>query len=255
MKDSAPPRPGAAAAISAHRGGSEVAPAGTYEACRAAAGTGAEYVEFDIRRTADARLVTHHDAATADGQAIAGLSYARLCELAGYEVPLAADVMRLIAGKASGHLDLKETGGEDVIIAHALEILGPGNFVATTLEDASVAAIKARFPEVPVALSLGRNLGEMPWLSRFPARRRELYPLSRIRACGADWAAMHYRLARAGVLRQCHRDGIKAMIWTVNDDQAIGRWLADPRVAVVVTDRPVHAAMLRDRLGRARYKS
>lgn len=255
MKDSAPPRPGAAAAISAHRGGSEVAPAGTYEACRAAAGTGAEYVEFDIRRTADARLVTHHDAATADGQAIAGLSYARLCELAGYEVPLAADVMRLIAGKASGHLDLKETGGEDVIIAHALEILGPGNFVATTLEDASVAAIKARFPEVPVALSLGRNLGEMPWLSRFPARRRELYPLSRIRACGADWAAMHYRLARAGVLRQCHRDGIKAMIWTVNDDQAIGRWLADPRVDVVVTDRPVHAAMLRDRLGRARYKS
>jgi glycerophosphoryl diester phosphodiesterase len=249
-----PARPGAAA-ISAHRGGSEGALAGTYEAYRTAAGTGAEYVEFDIRRTADAQLVTHHDAATAGGEAIAGLSYARLCELAGYEVPLAADVMRLIAGKASGHLDLKETGGEDVIIEQALEILGPGNFVATTLEDVSVAAIKARFPEVPVALSPGRNLGEMPWLSRFPARRRELYPLSRIRACGADWAAMHYRLARAGVLRQCHRDGIKAMIWTVNDDKAIGRWLADPRVDVVVTDRPVHAAMLRDRLGHARYKS
>lgn len=61
--------------------------------------------------------------------------------------------------------------------------------------------------------------------------------------------------ARAGVLRQCHRDGIKAMIWTVNDDKASGRWLADPRVDVVVTDRPVHAAMLRDRLGHARYKS
>ena len=254
MRNSAPPRPGGAA-ISAHRGGSEGVPAGTYQAYRTAAGSGAEYVEFDIRRTADAQLVTHHDAATADGQAIAGLSYAGLCELAGYEVPLAADVMRLIAGKASGHLDLKETGGEDVIINRALRILGPGNFVATTLEDASVAAIKARFPEVPVALSLGRNLSELRWLSRFPARRREPYPLSRIRACGADWAAMHYRLARAGVLRQCHRRGIKAMIWTVNDDKAIGRWLADPRVDVVVTDRPGHAAMLRNRLGRARSKS
>jgi glycerophosphoryl diester phosphodiesterase len=58
-----------------------------------------------------------------------------------------------------------------------------------------------------------------------------------------------------GRARQCHRGGIKAMIWTVNDDRAIGRWLADPRVDVVVTDRPGHAAMLRNRLGRARSKS
>jgi glycerophosphoryl diester phosphodiesterase len=36
-------------AISAHRGGSEHAPEGTYEAYRTALATGAEYVEFDIR--------------------------------------------------------------------------------------------------------------------------------------------------------------------------------------------------------------
>jgi len=236
------------AAISAHRGGTEGAPEGTYEAYRAAPGTGAEYVEFDIRRTADAQLVAYHEPGTDGGQAIADISYARLCELAGYEVPLVSDVMRLIAGKAFGHLDLKEAGGEDVIIEQALEILGPGNFVATTLEDASVAAIKNRFPDVAVALSLGRDLGKMPWPMRLSARRQELFPLSRIRACGADWVAMHYRLARAGVLRQCHRAGIAAMIWTVNDDEAIARWLADPRVGVVVTDRPRHAVALRDRL-------
>ncbi len=251
MTGSAAPRPGTAAAISAHRGGSEGPPAGTYEAYRAAADAGADYVEFDIRRTADAQLVAHHDPGTDGGQAIAGISYARLCELAGYEVPLVTEVMRIIAGKSAGHLDLKELGGEYLIIEQALEILGPGNFVAMTLEDASVAAIKDRFPDVPVALSLGRNLSKMPWLSRFPARRRELYPLSRIRACGADWAAMNYRLARAGVLRQCHRGGIKAMIWTVNSDTALARWFADPRVDVVVTDRPRHAAVLRDRPGRA----
>ena len=141
------PRPGGAA-ISAHRGGGEGAPAGTSEAYRAAPATGAEYAEFDIRRTADMQLVVYHDAAAGSGQALADISYAGLCELAGQAVPLAADVMRLIAGKAIGHLDLKETGGEDVIIELALEILGPGNFVATTLEDASVAAIKGRFPGV-----------------------------------------------------------------------------------------------------------
>jgi glycerophosphoryl diester phosphodiesterase len=242
-----PPRPGGAA-ISAHRGGGESAPTGTSEAYRTAPATGAEYVELDIRRTADAQLVVYHDAAADGGQVLADISYARLCELAGHAVPLAADVMRLIAGKAIGHLDLKETGGEDVIVEQALEILGSGNFVATTLEDASVAAIKRRFPEVPVALSLGRDLTGMPWPRRLSARRQEMFPLGRIRACGADWAAIHHRLARAGVLRRCHRAGISTMVWTVNSDKAISRWLADPRVAVVVTDRPRRAAALRERL-------
>ena len=84
----------------------------------------------------------------------------------------------------------------------------------------------------------------MLWLAQLSVRRRELYPLSRIRACGADWAAMNHRLAGAGVLRQCHRAGIKTMIWTVNSDKTIARWLADSRVDVVVTDRPRYAAML-----------
>ena len=248
MRGSSSARSGVAPAISAHRGGSEDASAETYEAYRNAPGTGAEYVEFDIRRTADAELVVYHDAGTEDGRLLADISYSRLCELAGYEVPLAPDVMRLIAVKAIGHLDLKELGGEDAIIEQALKILGLGNFVATTFEDASVAAIKNRFPDVPVALSLGRDLSEMLWLAQLSVRRRELYPLSRIRACGADWAAMNHRLAGAGVLRQCHRAGIKTMIWTVNSDKTIARWLADSRVDVVVTDRPRYAAMLRDRL-------
>jgi glycerophosphoryl diester phosphodiesterase len=91
---------GQAAAISAHRGGGEDAPRGTYEAYQAAVRTGAEYVEFDIRRTADARLVVFHDPAVGPGQPVAGLSYAGLCRAAGYEVPRVDDVMRIIAGKA-----------------------------------------------------------------------------------------------------------------------------------------------------------
>jgi len=236
-----------AAAISAHRGGGETAPEGTYEGFRAALETGAEYIEFDIRRTADAQLVVYHDPAIGNGRMLATMGYATLCELAGYEVPRVAEVMHMITGKATGHLDLKEVGDEDVIIEQALEVLGPGNFVATTLEDASVAAIKQRFPAAPVALSLGRDLSG-PWLTRLSARRHDLYPGDRIRACGADWAAINHRLAVFGVLRQCHRLGIKTMIWTVNTDAAISRWLADPRVVVVVTDCPRRAVELRDRL-------
>ena len=66
--------------------------------------------------------------------------------------------MALLAGRRIGHLDLKETGYEESVISMATSILGPGNFVVTTLEDASVAAIKRAFPGVRTALSLGRSL-------------------------------------------------------------------------------------------------
>jgi glycerophosphoryl diester phosphodiesterase len=222
--------------------------AGTIESYAHALKTGAEYVEFDIRRTADGELAAFHDPRTRQGEPLAAISYARLCELAGYEVPRVADVMALIAGKAIGHLDIKDTGGEERTVELALDLLGPGRFVVTTLEDESVAAVKARFPEVPAALSLGRDLAELP-RSRWAATRfGELRPIRRLRACRADWVALNHRLAGAGVLAQCHRAGLKTMIWTVDEDAGIRRWLADPRVTVLITNRPADALAVRSAL-------
>lgn len=232
------------AAISAH--GPRT---GTIEAYAMALETGAEYVEFDIRRTADGELAAYHDPRTRQGEVLAAISYPRLCELAGYRVPRVADVMTLIAGKAAGHLDLKDTGGEEKVVEMALDILGPGNFVVTTLEDPSVAAIKTRFPAVPAALSLGRDLNEVPRARKAATRLSELFPMRRLRACHADWVAVHRRLAAAGVLARCHRAGIKTMIWTVDEDAEIRRWLADPRVTVLITNRPGDAVAMRSSRG------
>jgi glycerophosphoryl diester phosphodiesterase len=228
------------AAISAH--GPRT---GTIEAYARALETGAEYVEFDIRRTADGELAAFHDPRTRQGEALAAINYPRLCELAGYPVPRVADLMALIAGKATGHLDLKDTGGEDEVVAMALDILGPGNFVVTTLEDQSVAAIKARFPAVPAALSLGRDLKEVRRALRAATRLGELFPMRRLRACRADWVAVHRQLAAAGVLTRCHQAGIKTMVWTVDKDAEMRRWLADPRVGVLITNRPADAVAMR----------
>ena len=61
--------------------------AGTIDAYVHALETGAEYVEFDIRRTADGELAAFHDARTRQGDALSAISYARLCDVAGHEVP------------------------------------------------------------------------------------------------------------------------------------------------------------------------
>jgi glycerophosphoryl diester phosphodiesterase len=52
-----------ASRVSAHKGGAEHARAATYEAYEDAVTSGAEYAEFDIRRTRDGALVVYHDAA------------------------------------------------------------------------------------------------------------------------------------------------------------------------------------------------
>jgi glycerophosphoryl diester phosphodiesterase len=232
-------------AVSAHKGGSEDAPPATWEAYSASLSTGAEYVEFDIRRTRDGDLVVFHDEQVAK-RPVSDLTYDELCTAAGHRVPLVREVMKLIAGRAIGHLDLKESGDEDEVIKLALDLLGPGNFVATTLVDASIHRIKESHPEVTTALSVGRDLREVTRVMRLPARARELYPIARMRACGADWLAVHRRLARLNVLRLCGRFGVPAMVWTVNGEPQMRRFLADPRVAVLITDRPRHALSLRD---------
>ncbi len=60
--------------VIAHRGASAARPENTLEAFRHAATLGADWVELDVRRTADDRLTVHHDAVLPDGRAIVHLA-------------------------------------------------------------------------------------------------------------------------------------------------------------------------------------
>lgn len=217
-------------AISAHRRDSD----GDFEK---AAASGAEYVEIDVRRTGDGELVARHDSHVA-GLPLARCSYDRLSTAGARPVPLVRDAMKIIAGRAQGHLDLKERGSEHEAVALALDILGPDDFVVTTKEAGSIALIRRDFPGVRTALSVGRSFWERGAV-------RDFSPLALVRACGADMVAVNHRLARLGVLRQCARAGLPAMIWTVNAEPLMRRFLGDPRVAVLITDHPVKALSLR----------
>ncbi|MCW2900255.1 MAG: glycerophosphoryl diester phosphodiesterase [Streptosporangiaceae bacterium] len=221
-------------AISVHR--TDAAEPGFLEA---AAASGAEYVEIDVRRTADGEIIVRHDPQV-NGTVLATASYEEVCEAAGVPVLLASEAMETLAGRVRGHLDLKERGMELEVVALALEILGPDNFVVTTREPASIALISRTFPQVSTALSVGRNLWER-------GAARDLCPVTVLRGCGADWVAVNHRLARLGVLRRCAAAGIPAMVWTVNDEPLMRRFLLDRRVAVLVTDRPHQAVRLRAR--------
>lgn|SRR6185312_2717887 len=250
----------ARAAISAHRGGSDhdadracadTSPR-SYESYRAAAESGADYVEIDIRRTLDGVLVAFHDEHCGpDGRAVAELGYDEMCARLGHAVPLAAEAMWVLAGKVAGHLDLKLAGYETQAVELALEAFGADGFVVTTLEDASIARIRREFPGVRTALALGGDLTGLRPDRRVAARLSDVFPIRRLQACGAQWAALNHRLVHAGVLGRCAAAGIGTMLWTVDRDELITRFLKDPRVDVLITNRPARARELRDGLPEA----
>jgi glycerophosphoryl diester phosphodiesterase len=236
--------------ISAHCDHSTDAEPITYQSYSDLLASSAEYAELDIRKTADNVLVVYHDGhAGRGGPRLAELGYTELCDRLGHVVPRVDQVMALLAGRLIGHLDLKETGYEESVVALASSVLGLGNFVVTSLEDTSVATIKRAFPGVRTALSLGRSLRGVPRRQWAAVRHSELFPLPRIRACSADWVAVNYRIARLGVAGACHRSGIGIMVWTVDQDPLIDQFLWDQRVDVLVTNRPDHAARRRAELG------
>jgi glycerophosphoryl diester phosphodiesterase len=222
--------------ISAHSGGGERARPGSLAAYRAVVSSGAEYAEFDVRRAADGTLLAQHSAERPDGPPLT-----------------AAEIMRVLAdGGVRGHVDLKGVGFEREAVELALASFGPDRFVVTTADPESVAAIGASFAAVPVGLSAGfgpasitRDLRRLRWPLSFPPST-----VRAVRASGASWVAMNYRYARPAVLDHCRAAGLQIMVWTVNDDRRLTRFLADPRVAVVVTDRPEHAVALRAQLAR-----
>jgi glycerophosphoryl diester phosphodiesterase len=209
--------------ISAHC--SATVPLAAYEA----AARTAELVEFDVRRCADGTLVCHHDrSAGPGGPPLRTLTYRRLCELTGVAVPTCEEVMSMLAGTARAQIDLKEAGYEDRLVAMADATLGRDGYVVTTLIDRSVAVLRAAGARTALSLK---------WDPR---------PWRRLAACGATGVAIHRRLARDQALRRYAARGLDVLVWTINDDAGLARYVNHPRVTVVITDRPAAAAALRD---------
>ncbi|MGB6455022.1 MAG: glycerophosphodiester phosphodiesterase family protein, partial [Streptosporangiaceae bacterium] len=165
-----------APAISAHRGGSESASPGSYAAYRGALASGADYLEFDVRATADSELVAYHDARLRSGRPVAATSYAGLCRSAGYEIPTTSGILRLLGGQpavhpagahlAGAHIDLKDAAAGPPVIAQALALLEPDRIIVTSRDPATVRAVTNSHPEVGAGLAIGGDAAQsaVRWL-------------------------------------------------------------------------------------------
>lgn len=227
--------------ISAHRGGAEGASApNSLDAIREATSIDVDFVEFDVRVTADGRFVVWHDKAVWVAGAkipVEQVSFAQL-HLHAPDAADVAEVLRLLRGRSLAHVDMKDPQREVELADLCESVLGADGFLLTTLYDESLKRVRAARPHVHIALSLGRSTRGEPWWREVAIRWSEVHPGKRVRACDPTALAINYRIGRAGALRWAHRAGIPVLVWTINRPALMRRVAGDPRYWAFTTDKP-----------------
>jgi glycerophosphoryl diester phosphodiesterase len=227
--------------VIAHRGASRDAPENTPAAFEAAIALGADAVELDVRRTADGVLVVHHNASRR-GVPLAMLTYSGLVRLSRHEPPRFDTVLDLCAGRIALDIEVKEPGYEAEVIEAASRRFPRERLLYTSFEEPVIAAIKHLDPDARCGLLLG------PGRLRSRTERYGTLPFDLAERCGADLLAVHQWLApvrrrsrRApgtGLLAEAQARGFPLMVWTVDGPQRLRAYLADGRVAGIITDLP-----------------
>jgi glycerophosphoryl diester phosphodiesterase len=233
--------------VSAHRGGAgdDRSAENTLAAFEAAIAMGCDYVEFDVRLTADGTPVIFHDDELHDADLRLSIAGHRLDEFTGVVLVTLDEVLALIKGRIKAHVDLKVRGREIQLVDHIVSALGVDSIVVTTAEDASVRRLVAwshqHAPGLLVGLSSSpRSWDGRPWVRRL-VRLESAFPRTRIRLSRANLVVSHKALARWSLRSYAKRRGLPLLVWTVDHPAELDRWMNDPAVWMVTTNYPERA--------------
>jgi glycerophosphoryl diester phosphodiesterase len=225
--------------IAAHRGACRQESQNSIAAFDAAKDLGADMIEYDVRRTGDGVYIVAHDE-TWQGELISDMRYSDLRDApvlqrqgritGGKKPERAEDVMKRYKGAMLQDIEVKEAGTGLEVVEMALRHLDVTDFVVTSFHDQVIADIKQRYPQVKAGL-----------LVNAPGRIFE-----RAQAVNADYLCPRETLCTRRVTARAVRLGMPLMVWTVNRDARISRFVDDPAVHTVITDVPGRALQIRD---------
>ena len=244
VSDAAPGQAGGTPLIIAHRGASAHAAGNSLEAFEQAISAGADYIEFDVRRTREDELIVFHDARVR-GVAVAQLTREDIARQRRHPPALLREVLELARGRVRIDVELKEDGYVERVLGLIGVDFTPPEVIVTSFLDPVVAQVKQLQPSIPAGLLLGSGRPA----HHLRSRRGELRPVARAQACHADYVAPHHALARLGTLARAAEAGLPALVWTVNRTELLRELIADPRVAGIITNVPARALGLRDQAG------
>lgn len=237
--------------IWAHRGASASAPENTMDAFLLAEQMGADGIELDIQLSADGEIVVLHDETvdrTSSGSGrVCDLTLAQLkkldfsCGMPGYagaRIPTLREVYAVFGGGGMFfNVEIKcEQGDYRTLCEKALalekEAGMAGRILYSSFNWDALRQVRGICPQAQIALLYERALWA-PQKYALEMRAGAVHPSG-------------YTLLVPGVVRRCHRKGVRVHPWTIDSPLAI-RWLARMGADAIITNRPEVA---REILGR-----
>ena len=235
--------------FAAHRGGALLWAENSLLAFRNALALGADFLELDVHLTRDGEVVVIHDATlerTTTGagpvreRTLAELGAVRLKDRAGAmleeRIPTLDQVVALaVAGKRQMLLEIKTDERRQrypEIEEKVFAVLDRHRFTPFTVvmafEGATWRRVRQLRPDARVAaLYSARMLPGAAVTSELGA----------LRQAGVAFVGLDQALVNAEVAKQARLAGLTLGVWTVNERDAIARFI-DQGVGVVITDRP-----------------
>ncbi|MCK4944579.1 MAG: glycerophosphodiester phosphodiesterase [Candidatus Aminicenantes bacterium] len=233
--------------IIAHRGATDLATENTIEAFSGAMESGADMIELDIRMTRDQKPVVFHDKQIV-GRPIHDLEFNEVFELGlgqGIKIPTLEDVLQFTSGKIKLDIELKVRGHEKEIASRALNYFATDQCIFSSFNIDSLNALKKFNHRIQVGLILGKERSKKP----ISTRLGEIFPFNHQIIDKVDYVIPHWKLLKFGFLKRSQRHDIKVWVWTVNDRTKILKYLRDPRITGIITDKPDLVFSLQQSIG------
>jgi len=223
--------------ITAHSG-AEGTPPNSLGFVRKAAAAGADYMELDLRITADGVPVFHHDPVIrgSDGTVlkVAFCDYRSLREASSGRLAKGSDILAAVRESGTAvHLDMKDPAALGITERILKDLNLADRTLLSGLHRDQAAEIRRDFPDLGVMLNLDYELDEAARIGQLAAEFRE--GLESARSLGCRMINLeHVRCCEEFVL-SAHRAGIGISVWTVEKEKDFRR-LIEIAVDSITTD-------------------
>jgi glycerophosphoryl diester phosphodiesterase len=198
--------------VIAHRGASGHAYQNSPAAFRLAVDLGADGVELDVHATSDGALLIHHDPAVEDRGRISERPASAFADYRlpnGEAIPTLAEGLRLLAG-LEVWIEVKSLppSGDRALLGTIDAGPTPERYAVHAFDHRIIARLGERRPSLRRGVLLSSYL---------------LDNSAAVLASGADTLWMETGMIDAELVASLHRDGLRLIAWTANDDQEVQR--------------------------------
>jgi len=201
-----------------HRGAAGHAPENTLAAVQKGIALGADFVEIDVRRTADGALVALHDSTvnrTTNGKGrVEGLSLRKVRAFdagQGERIPTVEEVLMTAAGRAGLMLELKVAGVAHLTVENVRQVNFTSPVIYASFLHEELTEVRAVEPEAALMVLFDR-------LPRAPVA----YALS----YRPTYVGLRHDRANRRLVDAFHSENVRVWVYTVNSLDDIRRALS-----------------------------